>query len=85
MNSDLLLECVLEVEGDLLLEADAATHLALPELGEQLRGERVVVRGAPVADQDALPLLARRILAPFSPAQERLPLTKLWRRKVAQV
>ena len=42
--ADLLLECALEVLCDLLLEADAAPHLALAQLRQQLRRQSVVRR-----------------------------------------
>ena len=62
----LLQQSSLQVEGDLFLEADPAAQLALPQLGEQLRRQRVVIGGAP----EAVAVVARaRSLLP-----RRLPL-----------
>ena len=44
LETDLFLKCALEVSRDLLLEADAAAHLALAQLRQQLRRQSVVRR-----------------------------------------
>ena len=71
----LLQQSSLQVKGDLFLEADPAAQLALPQLGEQLRRQRVVIGGAP----EAVPVVAHRSLL-----SRRLPLPP-WRGFVYQV